>query len=276
MEEYQRLNRAMWDSRAARHAASTSYDLDRYRRDPHAISDVVRFDQPRLGDITGLDVVHLQCHIGTDTLSLHRLGGRVTGLDLSPASLDEARHLAADVGAEITYVESDVHAAPDVLGRGAFDVVYTGIGAVCWLPSIDRWAATVAALLRPGGRLVFRDCHPMLGTLEVVDGRIEMVYPYAEHVRPLVFTDTASYVDPDDHSLPGLPSHEWSHGLAEILTALLAHGMTLETVLEHDSVPWVPLPGFMSPHPDLPGEHRLTDRPERLAASFTIVAMLSR
>lgn len=276
MEEYQRLNRAMWDSRAARHAASAAYDLDRYRRDPDAISDVVRFDLPHLGDLTGLDVVHLQCHIGTDTLGLHRLGGRVTGLDLSPASLVEARTLAADVGADITYVEADVHDAPEVLGRAAFDLVYTGIGAVCWLPSIDRWAATVAALLRPGGRLVFRDCHPMLGTLDVVDGRIEIVYPYAEHEEPLVFTDTASYVDPDDHSLPGLPSREWSHGLAEILTALVRHGLRLDTVLEHDCVPWVALPGFMSPHPEHPGEYRLTDRPERLAGSFTIVATLSR
>jgi SAM-dependent methyltransferase len=275
VEEYQRLNRAMWDSRAARHAASEAYDLQRYRTDPEAISDVVRFDLPRLGDLTGLDVVHLQCHIGTDTLSLHRLGGTVTGLDLSPASLAEARRLAADVGADITYVESDVYAAPDVLGRGAFDVVYTGIGAICWLPSIDRWAATVAALLRPGGRLVFRDCHPMLGTLEVVDGRIELVYPYAEHEAPLVFEDTASYVDPDDHSLPGLPSREWSHGLAEVLTALMAHGMRIETVLEHDSVPWEALPGFMAPHPEHAGEFRLTERPERLAASFTVVATLS-
>lgn len=275
MEEYQRLNRAMWDSRAARHAASEAYDLQRYRTDPEAISDVVRFDLPRLGDLTGLDVVHLQCHIGTDTLSLHRLGGTVTGLDLSPASLAEARRLAADVGADITYVESDVYAAPDVLGRAAFDVVYTGIGAICWLPSIDRWAATVAALLRPGGRLVFRDCHPMLGTLEVVDGRIELVYPYAEHEEPLVFEDTASYVDPDDHSLPGLPSREWSHGLAEVLMALMAHGMRVETVLEHDCVPWEALPGSMAPHPDHPGEFRLADRPERLAASFTVVATLS-
>ncbi len=275
MEEYQRLNRAMWDSRAARHAASASYDLQRYRTDPEAVSDVVRFDLPRLGDVTGLDVVHLQCHIGTDTLSLHRLGATVTGLDLSPASLAEARRLAADVGADITYVESDVYAAPDALGRSRFDVVYTGIGAICWLPSIERWAATVAALLRPGGRLVFRDCHPMLGTLEVVDGRIELVYPYAEHEEPLVFEDTASYVDPDDHSLPGLPSREWAHGLAEILMALMAHGMRVDTVLEHDCVPWVPLPGFMEPHPDHPGEFRLAERPERLAASFTVVATLS-
>ncbi len=272
VDEYLALNRAMWDSRAATHAASRSYDLDRFRDDPQAISDVVRFDVPRLGSIAGLDVIHLQCHIGTDTLSLHRLGANVTGLDLSPASLAEARALAEQVKADISYIEGDVYSAPDLLGRARFDVVYTGIGAVCWLPSIDRWAQTVAALLRPGGRLFIRDCHPMLGTLDVVDDQIVMDYPYFEHDDALVFEDTTSYVD-HVQPLPGLPSREWSHGLAEIITAVTRHGMTLELVAEHDSVPWEALPGKMTLSPDHPGEFRLADRPERLAASFTLAAV---
>ena len=94
----------------------------------------MRFDLPRLGDIDGLDVVHLQCHLGTDTLSLARLGARVTGVDLSPASLEVARDLAARAGTSIEFVESDVYTAPAVLGR-RFDLVYTGIGALCWLPA---------------------------------------------------------------------------------------------------------------------------------------------
>lgn len=271
MSSYLQQNRAMWDSRAPVHAASADYGLERYRQDPEAISDVVRFDLPHLGDITGLRTVHLQCHIGTDTLSLHRLGADVVGLDLSPLSLESARALAADTGADLAFVESDVYAATDVLEPASFDLVYTGIGAVCWLPSIDRWAATVAELLKPGGRLVFRDGHPMLGVFEVEDGRLELRYPYFEHVEPLVFADTTTYVDHDE-PLPGLPGQEWSHGLAEIVTALLDHGLTIESLTEHDSVPWVAMPGLMSPHPDHPGEHRLTDGPDRLAASFTITA----
>lgn len=85
MGDYLELNRASWDERATIHVGSPDYDLDRYRTDPEAISDVVAFDRPRLGDLSGVHTLHLQCRIGTDTLSL-RLGANVIGLDLSPVS----------------------------------------------------------------------------------------------------------------------------------------------------------------------------------------------
>src|SRR5687768_10799503 len=140
MLDYRTVNRANWDERAAAHAASPDYAVDRFAADPDFLSDVVRFDLPRLGDVTGLRGVHLQCHIGTDTLSLHRLGARMTGLDFSGAALLQARGLAERTGAAVDFVEADLYAAPDVLERGAFDLVYTGIGALCWLPDIRRWA----------------------------------------------------------------------------------------------------------------------------------------
>lgn len=165
--EYLTINRANWDERAPIHETSPDYDRERFLRDPAAISDVVAFDRPRLGDLTGQRAVHLQCHIGTDTLSLARLGAQVVGLDLSPASLAAARRLAADTGTAIPFVESDVYGAPEALAEhGPFDLVYTGIGAIGWLPSIDRWAQTVAALLRPGGRLFIREGHPVLWSLD--------------------------------------------------------------------------------------------------------------
>src|ERR1700731_3495424 len=138
---------------------------NRAREDPAHLSDVVRFDLPLLGDIGGLRGLHLQCHIGTDTLSLARLGGRMTGLDFSPAALEQARRLAADVGAEIEYVQADAYDAVEGLGRGRLDLLYTGIGAICWLPRIERWAQVVADLLAPGGRLFMREGHPMLWSL---------------------------------------------------------------------------------------------------------------
>ncbi len=112
MDDYLQVNRLNWDERATVHAASAEYGFDRFVTDPEHLSDVVRFDQPLLGDVTGLTGIHLQCHIGTDTLSLARLGARMTGLDLSPVSLEQARRLAADAGAEIDYVEADTYSAP--------------------------------------------------------------------------------------------------------------------------------------------------------------------
>src|SRR5687768_14734531 len=156
MLDYRTVNRANWDERAAAHAASPDYAVDRFAADPDFLSSVVRFDLPRLGDVAGLRGVHLQCHIGTDTISLARLGAQMTGLDFSPASLAQARALSDEVGAGVDFVESDVYAAAEVLPQGAFDLVFTGIGALCWIPGIERWAAVVARLLAPGGRLFLR------------------------------------------------------------------------------------------------------------------------
>ena len=167
------------------HAASAEYGFDRFVTDPGHLSDVVRFDRPLLGDVTGLTGIHLQCHIGTDTLSLARLGARMTGLDLSPVSLAQARRLATDAGADVEYVEADTYSAPAALDGRTFDLVYTGVGALCWLPDIDRWAGVVDDLLEPGGRLFVREGHPMMWAVDETrtDG-LTLGYAYFETPEP--------------------------------------------------------------------------------------------
>ena len=285
--DYLAINQANWDARVPVHL-DDGYGIEHLLSAPDALSPVVAFDRARLGDLDGLDVVHLQCHIGTDTLSLARLGAAsVTGVDLSQASLRAAADLATRAGASIGYVQSDVYSAPDKLGRRTFDLVYTGIGALCWLPDIARWARTVAELLRPGGRVFVRDCHPMLGTMTRVVLRDDpedraaqpwmtsaggataaVEFPYYEQRDPLEWHESVSYAG----SLPVVSPHcvEWNHGLAEIAMAVLDAGLRLDLLVEHDSVPWNALPGLMVEGPA--NEFRLAERPERLAASFTLVA----
>lgn len=286
MDHYLAVNRANWDARAAIHAEG--YMLEDLLADPAAISEVVAFDRPRLGDVAGLDAVHLQCHIGTDTLSLARLGARLTGVDLSPASLAVARDLAARAGADIAYVESEVYRAPEALAGRDFDLVYTGIGALCWLPSISRWARTVAALLRPGGRLFLRDGHPVLNAaLGMVvaglhpddsqdvtltqpgDSTVALELPYFEQAEPITWREETTYGGEGRVSSP--ESVEWNHSLGEIVTAVLDAGLELTSLTEHDSVPWDALPGLMALDAAT-GEYRLHDRPERLPATFTLTA----
>ena len=271
MADYRTVNRANWDERAPAHAASPDYGLDRFVTDPEHLSDVVRFDLPRLRDIAGLRTVHLQCHIGTDTLSLHRLGARITGLDFSPAALIQARTLAARTGAEIDFIESDVYDAPNVLEQGGFDLVFTGIGAIGWLPDVRRWAAVVGALLRPGGRLHIREGHPMLWSLDDArrDGLLTVEYPYFERPEPMIFDEPGTYVATDVSFTHNL-THEWNHGLGEIVTALFDAGLDLTMLQEHDSAPWDALPGATVR--DEHGEFRLRDRPWRLPMTYTLQA----
>lgn len=270
MDDYLTVNKANWDQRAPAHAASPDYEVERFVSDPAFLSKVVRFDLPRLGDLTGLRGVHLQCHIGTDTLSLARLGARMSGLDFSGASIEQARTLAERTDTPIDYHIASVYDAVEVLGAETYDLVFTGIGALSWLPDIRRWADVVGGLLKPGGRLFIREGHPMLWTL---DETVDPAYPrysYFEHEEPLVFDDEGTYVE-SDVRLTATTTHSWNHGMAEIITALLDAGLRLTQFVEHTSVPWNAIPGQMTQVGELK-EWQLTTDPERVAASYTIQA----
>jgi SAM-dependent methyltransferase len=271
-DPYVELNRESWDERAPAHAASPDYGLDRFVDDPEFVSDIVCFDLPRLGDIRGVRGVHLQCHIGTDTISLARLGANMTGLDFSAASLEQARLLSERAGPHVDFVEAEVYDAAAVLGAERFDFVFTGIGALCWLPSIVKWANVVGALLVPGGRLFMREGHPMLWTLEDerVGGELTIDYPYFERVEAIVSEYPGTYVETAATFTHNV-THQWNHGLGEIFTALMDAGMDITMLVEHDSVPWEALPGNMN-RTEV-GEWRLADRPWRLPHSYTLQAV---
>ncbi len=263
-DDWRTTNLANWESRVPVHTGPDGYDLAAFD-DPAHLSEVVRYDLPRLGRIEGLDVVHLQCHIGTDTLSLARLGAKsVTGIDFSPSALEAARRLAGDA---VTFVESDVYDA-----TGDFDLVYTGIGAICWMPDIRRWADTVARLLRPGGRLFMRDGHPMLSAIcdPRPDGLLVVEFPYFE-TDGLTFVETQSYAGSGEVAAPA--SVSFNHGLGEIFTALHSAGLTVTALEEHREVPWKALGEAMIPSPEFAGEFVLEEGPDRVPLTFTLQAV---
>lgn len=269
-EAFRRENHANWDERALLHAQSAGYGTAQLIADDQALSGVVEFDRSRLGDISGLRVLHLQCHIGTDTISLARLGAHVTGLDFSGVAIAQGRLLAQTCGVDVTFVEGDVYDAARLLGEQSFDLVYTGIGALCWLPRIDSWANVVSALLAREGRLFLREGHPVLWSIDerVVD-QLVIGYPYFETVAPMTFDEPLSYVE-ISRPLAASRSHSWNHGVGEIVTALLNAGLRITAFTEHDSVPWNALPGQMVE--DANGEWRLHGHPERLPLSYTLIA----
>jgi SAM-dependent methyltransferase len=261
------VNLRNWESRVPVHAGSRDYDVTGLAADPDRLSPVVSFDRPWLGDLNGLDVVHLQCHIGTDTLSLARLGGRVTGVDFSPSALAVARDLATAAGVDVRFVESELYAAPTAL-EDRFDLVYTGVGALCWLPDIAGWARVVAALLRPGGRLYVRDGHPMLHTLYdgIDDEVLRVTLPYFEG-DPLQWFSEITYTDGPPIASP--EQYEWNHGLGEIVQAVIDAGLRVTALREHTECEWKAL-GHMIEGPD--GKFRLREQPERVPLMFTLEA----
>ncbi|MFC7466350.1 class I SAM-dependent methyltransferase [Brachybacterium sp. GCM10030252] len=266
-----RDNRANWDDRSAVHEAS-GYGIEELVADPGRISSVLAQDRERLGDLSGHDVIHLQCHLGTDTVSLKRLGARrVVGLDLSPESLRRARRIAARAGAEIDFVEANVYDARSAV-EGCFDLVYTSVGVLCWLPDVAAWARVVASLLRPGGRFLIRDVHPMLETIgeDVTDG-LRIQQPYFERPEPMTWDDDVSYVAAPEGG-PAIThgvNHQWNHSLSEIITAVLQAGLVLDSFEEYAHSDWAPWPELMVQDGD---RYRLREDPDRLPMQFVLAA----
>ncbi|MCC6236454.1 MAG: class I SAM-dependent methyltransferase [Dehalococcoidia bacterium] len=237
---YLEANRAWWDHVVPIHEASRGYDREGFLRGEKPLCPV---ELEELGPhVEGRSLLHLQCHFGMDTLNWARLGARVTGLDFAPQAIEAARRLSEDSGVPGRFVEANVYDAPTALEGERFDLVYTGIGALNWLPDIRAWAQVVTACLRDGGRLYLYEAHPALYTLdeEQPETRLVVRYPYFPQPEPLTTVSTATYVD--GPALPPMPTHDWIRGLGEIVTALIEAGLVIEFLHEHREMPWQALP----------------------------------
>jgi SAM-dependent methyltransferase len=236
--EWRQLNRALWDERVPAHAASEEYDLAGLV----AGDDHLRPWEPEhVGDVTGKDLIHLQCHIGTDTIGWARRGARTVGLDFSPPALAVAADLSARCGLDIEWVHSDVYEAVAAVGPRRFDVVYTGIGAIGWLPDLPRWAQIVHDLLRPGGFLYLFEIHPMWVALGD-DGRTLREHAFGADYQRWDEDVDGSYAAPDAHFVNRV-SWERLHNLGDTLSAVLGAGLVIELFEEHDATnaptPWL-------------------------------------
>jgi 2-polyprenyl-3-methyl-5-hydroxy-6-metoxy-1,4-benzoquinol methylase len=156
-EEWREANRASWDERAPIHVSGEFYDVAAFKAGQERLQP---FEIAEVGDVSGKNLLHLQCHFGIDTLSCARRGARVTGLDFSGPAIEAARGLALEMGLEATFVQSDVYGVARATGGETFDIVYTGRGALNWLPDIERWAGVVVERIRPGGFLYLTEFHP--------------------------------------------------------------------------------------------------------------------
>lgn len=199
------------------------------------------FEAAELGDVNGKRLLHLQCHFGMDTLAWARRGALVTGADFSERAVARARQLAAELGIEASFVQSDIDELPDRL-EGAFDIVYTGRGALSWLPSMRRWAGVIDHFLKPRGVFYMVEFHPINWTLEDVGVTEPVVrYPYFERAQPVRFEVQGSYAD-RSAQLRSKVEYYWPHGLGEIVTALCEHGLRLDFLHELPSTIYKQLP----------------------------------
>ncbi|RKN24197.1 class I SAM-dependent methyltransferase [Micromonospora musae] len=226
--DWRTANRANWDERVPIHVAGSFYDLPGFVAGRNTLRD---FEVAEVGEVAGKELLHLQCHIGLDTLSWARRGAIVTGLDFSAPAVEVAEGLAAQIGVTTArFVTADVYDAVQALNGRTFDIVYTGFGALCWLPDIARWAQTAADLVAPGGFLYLAEFHPFTDVL-AEDGRtVEGDYFQRD---PIVVDAPGTYADPNAPITAGL-TVEFLHGVGDVVSALAAAGLHLEFLHEHN------------------------------------------
>ncbi|MFB6438766.1 class I SAM-dependent methyltransferase [Streptomyces sp. NPDC056411] len=239
-EEMIRANQANWDARTPVHVASAFYGLDGSRT---AEDWFAPFEWADLGELAGRDVLHLQCHLGTETAAFAGRGARTVGLDFSAVAVEEARRLAAEAGRPVEFVRSDVHRAVEALGDRRFDLVYTGKGALCYLPDLTVWADIVSALLRPGGTFYLVEFHPLLDSLgpgpspDPERQELRLHHDYLAGRGPIKNDNPYTYTD--GPPVQGATTcYEWRHGLGEVISAVVGAGLAVDLVRETELLPW--------------------------------------
>jgi SAM-dependent methyltransferase len=229
MQDYLEVNRSLWNKRTDVHLGSLFYDVEAFVKGRQSLNEI---ELNLLGEIAGKNVLHLQCHFGQDTISLQRLGAKATGVDLSDRSVSAARDLTERTGTDAQFICCDVYELPTRLD-GAFDIVFASYGAIPWLPDLDRWAAVVYRALKPGGRLVFVEFHPVVW---MFDGDFASIgYSYF-NTGAIAETETGTYADPDADFTA--QSVTWNHAISEVVSSLIGSGLALKSFEEFSYSPY--------------------------------------
>jgi SAM-dependent methyltransferase len=268
-----------WETLAAFHATGSDriYDLDALLagKDSLTVFEDQALDYVTGGrGIVGLDIVHIQCHIGFDSVSMTRRGAHVTAVDFSPTALERVREIAGAAGVVIETVESDARSLPHTLD-GRFDIAYATIGALCWIDDLARWMASAARCLREGGHLVIVELHPLIGVFAQRDPLIAD-FPYGGSTA-VSWSGQGSYANPEADFIT--TTEEYCHSIGDVTTAAIEAGLVVERLVEHDAMAFDPRGDFLVRDEDGQYRFRLGVGSDGLVASaaplpimFTLVA----
>jgi SAM-dependent methyltransferase len=259
--DYIEKNRKSWNQRTDIHVKSEFYDLDGFIKGKSSLNDI---ELKMLGDISGKSILHLQCHFGQDTISLGRMGADVTGIDLSDNAINKANELAAQTGVNARFICSDVYELDKHLDE-QFDIVFTSYGTIGWLPDLDKWAGIVSKFLKPGGRFIFVEFHPVVWMFD--DNFEKIGYNYF-NTAAIIETEQGTYADKKaDVSLEYVC---WNHSLAEVMNSLIGKGLEINQFNEYDHSPYNI---FVNSIEVAPGKFRVKQYDNKVPLVYSILAI---
>lgn len=225
INDYKDVNKQTWNNKVDVHVASDFYNVSDFIKGKNSVPEI---DLELLGDVKDKTILHLQCHFGQDTLSLARLGAKCTGVDLSDKAIEKAQELNKELGLDAKFICCDVYDSPNQLNE-KFDIVYISYGTIGWLPDLDKWAKVISHFLKPNGKLVFVEFHPVLWMFD--DDFTKIKYHY-HNEKPIVEEYSGTYADKNAEIETDYIG--WNHSLSEVFQSLMNNGLQLEHFEEYD------------------------------------------
>jgi SAM-dependent methyltransferase len=251
LHNYTEQNRRAWDEIAQQRHATMFPPAAFFAEGGSVLEELVT---TAAGDVRGLRLLHLQCSTGSDTISWAVLGAQATGVDISPRQIEIAQHTADEAGLSVHFVAADVYALPADLQAGDFDIVYTGGGAIVWLPDIVRWAEIVAAALRPGGRIILEDEHPLASCIWIENGQLILGDDYFARQTP---SEGAGWSHFGGGETAQENKYQFAWPLGDVITALAKAGLVIDRLEEYPSSAQWRFGAKLGEAAQIPGEYLL-------------------
>lgn len=227
--DYLKINKELWNKRTEAHLKSDFYDVQGFLKGNSSLNDI---ELKLLGNIEGKSILHLQCHFGQDTISLSRMGAEVTGVDFSDKAIESANELATKTNTNASFICCNIYDLPQYLTK-QFDIVFTSYGTIGWLPDIDKWAQIISRFLKPGGKFVFAEFHPVIWMFDDDFEKIE--YNYFKSAA-IIETEEGTYADRDAPIIQ--TSVGWNHGIGEVINSLIKNSLEINSFTEYDYSPY--------------------------------------
>lgn len=228
-KNYLEINKQTWNNKTDVHIASDFYDIEGFIQGKSTLNDI---ELALLGNISGKKILHLQCHFGQDTMTFSRMGAQSVGIDLSDKAIERAKELAEKLNLNTQFVCCDVYEVPNFLEE-QFDIVFTSYGTIGWLPDLDKWAKVVSRFLKPNGKFVFAEFHPVVW---MYDNDFKEVFYSYFNIEPIIEDESGTYADRNSNITTQTVT--WNHSISEVINALIKNGLEIDCFNEYDYSPY--------------------------------------
>lgn len=224
-------NKKFWNERAVLHEKTEFYKTSNLINN----LSLMDYELNEMGNIKGKKIIHLQCHIATESISLAKLGAEVTAVDYSETAIEVAKKLAKQNNVNINFICCDIYDIIKHVKQKKYDIVYVNFGALIFLKDLDRWGKIVSSLLKPNGYLYLNELHPISAVLS--DYEPKFVRDYFDKT-PQIWNENGSYADGIDKRGEKKTKNNdltvWNWGLGDIITTISRNNLFIEFLHEHE------------------------------------------